>query len=54
VALSCITADKSEMDVLQFTMVPDGAAQFTGDAVSNVFLMTTHTSQFNLKTVPGE
>jgi len=32
VALSCITADKLEMDVFQSTMVPVGAAQLTGDA----------------------
>jgi hypothetical protein len=33
VALSCITADKSEKDVLQSTMVPDGAAQLNGGAL---------------------
>jgi len=55
VALNCITADKSEMDVFQSTMVLDGAVQLTGDAVSNVFFfMTIQTSQFNLKTVPGD
>ena len=48
-ALSCITADKSEMDVFQSTMVPDGAVQLTGGAVSNVFfLMTIHIFYRNL------
>lgn len=50
VALNCITADKLEMDAFQSTMVLNGAALLTGDAVSNVFFfMTIHTSQFNLK-----
>jgi hypothetical protein len=55
VALSCITADKSAMDVFQSTMVPEGAAQLAGGAVSNVlYCITIHTPQFNPKTVPEE
>lgn len=41
VALNCITADKSVMDVFQYITVPQAAAPLTGGVVSRTLFFTT-------------